>query len=517
MKPCSRRWVVGWLFALLMSLPTLTLAQETTPAVDPTVQAVEAAGLSIHVVQRNENLFRIALRYGLTTQELADINGIFDVNSIKVGQRLLVPSADDATPPPRTHTVQPGETLSSIAQAYDIRLETLLERNNLTDADTLYAGQELSIVADELPAATPTPLPASTPQNPPPPSTAVAEASSDPDDTIADDIPLVSDNLHIVQPGETLFRIATGYGLTTAELADANNISDPTRITAGQQLIVPGLEPVINNADLPAPITALDVQPLIFKEGETGGITLTTATSATVSATFLDRDLTVIPQQDNTRHQMLVPVPLFSENGVFPVTITASPPDGSVTEFTFNIRVAGGGYPTQNLNISAEMANLLAPAVQENELNMIESVTRIFTEEKYYDGAFSIPAAAAMNAPYGTRRSYNGGDVSSFHSGADFASAPGTPIYAAERGKVVLADALNIRGNTVVIDHGWSVYTVYAHLQSIDTTLGQTVDTGQVIGTAGSTGRVTGPHLHWEVWVNGVPVNPLQWLQRSFP
>jgi murein DD-endopeptidase MepM/ murein hydrolase activator NlpD len=191
--------------------------------------------------------------------------------------------------------------------------------------------------------------------------------------------------------------------------------------------------------------------------------------------------------------------------------------DGTVTEFTFNIRISGGGYPTQNLNISEEMVSLLAPAVQQNELQLIENITRIITDIKYYDGAFGIPAAAAMNAPYGTRRSYNDGAVNSFHSGADFASAPGTPIYAAAPGKVVLTDTLNIRGNTVIIDHGQGVYSTYAHLQSINTALGDIVETGQIIGAAGSTGRVTGPHLHWEIWVYGVPVNPLQWLQRSFP
>ena len=121
-----------------------------------------------------------------------------------------------------------------------------------------------------------------------------------------------------------------------------------------------------------------------------------------------------------------------------------------------------------------------------------------------------------MNAQYGTRRSYNGGEISSYHSGADFASAPSTPIYAAADGVVVLADSLNIRGNTIVIDHGWGIYTLYAHQTAFNVALGDRVVTGQVIGTAGSTGRVTGPHLHWEVWVNGIPVNPITWTQTFF-
>ncbi|MCA9912181.1 MAG: M23 family metallopeptidase, partial [Anaerolineae bacterium] len=159
----------------------------------------------------------------------------------------------------------------------------------------------------------------------------------------------------------------------------------------------------------------------------------------------------------------------------------------------------------------------LAPAVQENEFAILRSITSTITPERYHEGLFSIPAAAAMNAPYGTRRSYNGGPVNNFHSGADFASAPNTPIFAAGNGVVVLADTLNIRGNTIVIDHGWGIYTLYAHQTSFNVSVGDRVITNQTIGFAGSTGRVTGPHLHWEVWVNGVPVNPITWTQRTFP
>jgi murein DD-endopeptidase MepM/ murein hydrolase activator NlpD len=501
--------------AQILATPTPNTSERTSDDASPA--DASDPGLTIHVVQRGETLYGIGLQYGLTAQQLADLNGIFDQSNIRVGQRLLVPADDTAEPLPQTHTVQPGESLSVIAESYGVDVSLLLQQNNLSSADVIYPGQELTIAAPRT--------------LPPPPQSADAErtpAASEPADSatavaeadtgILDNpsSPTISGNIHTVAAGETLFRIATTYGLSTAELADANNISDPTRIYTGQQLIIPGFDPVAE-LDLPAPIVGLDVQPLIFKEGETGSVEVSTESFQTVIATFLGNELTVQALDSGQRHVMLIPVPLFTEAGVYPLTLFATGQDGTVTEFTFNIRISGGGYPTQNLNVSAEMMNLLAPAVQDNELQLIENITRIVTDVKYFDSAFSIPAAAAMNAPFGTRRSYNGGEVNSFHSGADFASAPGTPIFAAAPGKVVLTDTLNIRGNTVIIDHGWGVYSAYAHLQGINVALGDVVETGQIIGSGGSTGRVTGPHLHWEIWVHGVPVNPLQWLQRSFP
>ncbi len=80
----------------------------------------------------------------------------------------------------------------------------------------------------------------------------------------------------------------------------------------------------------------------------------------------------------------------------------------------------------------------------------------------------------------------------------------------------MLTDTLNVRGVATVIDHGWGVYTGYWHQTERYVQLGDTVSTGQVIGTMGATGRVSGPHLHWELWVNGVPVDPMQWVIFSF-
>jgi murein DD-endopeptidase MepM/ murein hydrolase activator NlpD len=82
---------------------------------------------------------------------------------------------------------------------------------------------------------------------------------------------------------------------------------------------------------------------------------------------------------------------------------------------------------------------------------------------------------------------------------------------------VVFAGPLTVRGNATVIDHGWGIYTAYDHQSEVFVNPGEYVEPGQLIGLGGATGRVTGPHLHLEVWVGGVKVDPIDWLQKSFP
>ena len=113
-------------------------------------------------------------------------------------------------------------------------------------------------------------------------------------------------------------------------------------------------------------------------------------------------------------------------------------------------------------------------------------------------------------------RSYNLGPYDRVHGGVDFAAPTGTDVRAVAAGLVVLALDLNVRGQSIVLDHGMGVYTGYWHLSEMYVEVGEFVTNGSVIGAMGNTGRSTGPHLHWQLWVNGTVVNPLQWLYSDF-
>ncbi len=101
--------------------------------------------------------------------------------------------------------------------------------------------------------------------------------------------------------------------------------------------------------------------------------------------------------------------------------------------------------------------------------------------------------------------------MTSFHHGTDFAVDEGTPIAASNSGRVAFADDLPIRGLSVILDHGGGVFTAYHHLSEASVVEGQFVSIGDLVGFVGSSGLATGPHLHWELVVGGVEVDPMLW------
>lgn len=481
-----KRFSILLVIAGILWLPAFLFAQDSRTDV------------TIHVVQRGETLFRIALRYGTTVDALAGLNAIADPTNIQVGQRLLVPSAPSpAQNVPEVHIVQPGETLGSIAGLYGLSPDELAQLNDISDPDQIYVGQNLTLIPQIVEPVTPTPFA--------PPPTAVAQEDSDP-----------SNIVYVVQTGDTLFRIAQQYDVQVADLALANGISDPTLIYPGQQLIIPGIEVLQIALDLPEGISRLEVIPSILVEGQTGEFSVTTVTASTLSGDFLGHSLNIASDTSNTTHVMLVGVPVFTEPGVYPLELTITSSGGVQTQLSVNIQVISGNYGRESIRLVDGLADLLDPNVEGTEQNLLQSMMSRFTLTRYYDGPMSLPAAAGVTSPFGRKRSYNGGAFDHFHAGTDFSGAPGTPVMAPATGVVTFVGTLDVRGRATIIDHGWGVFTGYWHQSEQYVNAGDMVSPGQVIGTVGATGRVTGPHLHWELWVNGVPVDPMQWVKQSF-
>jgi murein DD-endopeptidase MepM/ murein hydrolase activator NlpD len=177
-----------------------------------------------------------------------------------------------------------------------------------------------------------------------------------------------------------------------------------------------------------------------------------------------------------------------------------------------NIAVEEGKFATESLKVAP---NFVEPnpeqlARAEAERQRLRAIFATITPERLWDGHFRYPlAGVTTGGNFGKRRILNG-KAGSPHGGVDFPAPAGTPVYAAQRGRVVLAEPLYFSGNTVVLDHGLGLYTFYGHFESIAVQPGDLVDTGTLLGKVGATGRVTGPHLHWGVTVNRARANPLQ-------
>lgn len=130
------------------------------------------------------------------------------------------------------------------------------------------------------------------------------------------------------------------------------------------------------------------------------------------------------------------------------------------------------------------------------------------------DGRFEKPVTGRRTGVFGSQRLYNG-EERSWHNGVDWAAAVGTPVRAPADGVVRLARDTFMSGNLVMLDHGLGVSTVYAHLDRMDVQVGQLLQQGEVLGTVGTTGRSSGPHLHWGVFWGETPLDPLLWLAEN--
>ena len=206
----------------------------------------------------------------------------------------------------------------------------------------------------------------------------------------------------------------------------------------------------------------------------------------------------------------LIGVDLDAEPGTMDVPIRLRFAGGRTVERQLTLTIEAREFPTTRLTVepgyvdlsSADQARAAREAVE------IAEIYATVTPARLWAGDFQIPVQGVTGGRnFGHRRIFNG-QPRSPHSGADLRAATGTAIAAANRGRVVLAKPLFFSGNAVFLDHGMGVYSVYLHLSEIRVEVGDLVEKGEVVGLAGATGRVTGPHLHWGARILEARVDP---------
>lgn len=219
------------------------------------------------------------------------------------------------------------------------------------------------------------------------------------------------------------------------------------------------------------------------------------------------------------RWVVTVGVDLDSRPGDHAVDVTFAYEDGNKRTIREPVTVRAEQYPTTELQVEERYVEL-SPEDQaraEREAAETSAIYDTFTPERYWNEAFEVPVRGAKDGRnFGHRRVFNG-QPRAPHSGADLRATAGTPILAANRGRVVLAKDLFFSGNAVYLDHGHGLYTTYLHLSRIDVAVGDMVEQGEQIGLAGATGRVTGPHLHWGVRLLDARVDPFSLIRLGAP
>ena len=273
----------------------------------------------------------------------------------------------------------------------------------------------------------------------------------------------------------------------------------------------------------PGAVSAVGLNPTRLVQGKAAEIVVSSTPGISLTGSLAGHPLQFFSEDDG-RYVSLQGVHAMIDPGIYPLTISMTLPISGTDRkahyaFSQSVLVSSGDYPFDPvLVVSPETID---PAVTKPEDAQWSALTATATPQKMWDGAFTSPAPPPFSdcwpSLFGNRRSYNGSEYAYYHSGLDFCGGVGTEILAPADGRVVFAGPLTVRGNATIIDHGWGIYTGYLHQSEILVKVGDMVEQGQVIGRVGGTGRVTGPHLHWEIWAGGVQVDPMDWLSREYP
>lgn len=455
---------VGALFAVLPADARLLL-EELPPA-----------GMTV-TVQPGDTLAGVADRHGVTLRALMRLNGIQDPRQIYPGQVIVL--GDSAIAEGATRVLDPGSSLLEISRATNVDLRTLAIANRLLRPTGLPSGYRVVV----------------------PPG----------DDAVA----VSHEEAHGFAP-----RVVAGlrYGVGWWEIIRLN----PVPGTLGLSLLVPpGWAEAIGAGtdDVPSSplVVTVDVSPQPVSRGETVAFRIVTTQPVTCGLTLLDQ---VEPcyDVDGTRTAWvgLVGLPALLSVGEVPLAIVLQTDAGEAAEVTLPLVVSAGRYDYERLDLPADRQSLLDPVASQSETARIAALRTLRSPARYWTYPFSLPVQSAVTSYYGSRRSYGYG-FGSYHAGTDFDGEIGMVVRTPTPGVVVLADTLVVRGNAVVIDHGWGVVSGYWHLARIDVEVGQEVSVGDQIGLLGNTGLSTGAHLHWELWINGVAVNVLSWLRADGP
>lgn len=469
------------LAALLLSFclpPFIAWAQTETPEPTPETPIMQPAIPFVHTIQEGENLTIIATTYEVTVDDILAANGLAPDALLSIGQSLIIPGRE-GEPIPDLYTVRAGDTLAGLGAAFGTTAVTLAHTNSTINPQlNLVVGQAISITSH---------TGSTTPQ-------------------ALTGIP------HVVAPGETLWMIATQYKLTPQALAAENGLERKTAVFPGQRLRIPSEEPY---RPLPGEWTDIRIRSVPIQPGSTFSIYIDNLLDGEPTGKFGEQALRFAPYEDG--FVAMVGLDAFAEAGVYELELGGAG-KRPWRPFTQNLIVEPREYGTQYITIPEDLSYLLAPEIRANEDIFLNDIYTQFTPEPQWNGVFQHPVTSTIvTASYGDSRSYNDGPIEIFHTGIDFSGGIGTPILAPAGGIVVYSAPLELRGNTVIVDHGLGIMTAYFHFSELSVNVGDKVETGQQLGLGGNTGLSSGAHLHWDVRVNGVAVDGLPWLTQPFP
>jgi murein DD-endopeptidase MepM/ murein hydrolase activator NlpD len=447
------------------------------PLVAFPVQA-QQADPPVYIVQPGDTLISIAFRFGISADDLISVNSLEDANNLHAGDQLILPGLEGIHGTLTTQPVGLGESLREIARRSQVTQATMIQLNHLTSPSELYAGASLILPQQR-------------------------------------DGKQLSGSADLTS-GQSLLELAIVQGVDPWQLQAQNNLVARWAALPGDTLYYPSAQVGLAVGGIAPSIESVEISPLPLVQGKTIEIKVKTRSAVALSGSLLNHDLHFAPLDENTA-VALAGVYAIQNPGLYPIRLSGKQSDGTSFDFEQMILVDPGYYPSDP-RLQVDPATI-DPKVTVPEAEQIAKITSPFTPDRFWNGIFLSPGYDPkwITSWYGNRRTYNEDPTVTFHAGIDYGGGVGLPIKAPAAGVVVYTGLLTVRGNATIIDHGWGVYSGFWHQSQIDVKVGDHVTPGQVIGLIGGTGRVTGAHLHWEIWVNGVQVDPLDWLGTVYP
>ncbi|MEI7905646.1 MAG: M23 family metallopeptidase [Candidatus Firestonebacteria bacterium] len=234
-----------------------------------------------------------------------------------------------------------------------------------------------------------------------------------------------------------------------------------------------------------------------------GGVLMVSASTVRDSVNLNKREYRLFLFDDGVK-RCFIGIPLLYKTGKYTLNCGKE---------TADFIVSAGETISEEISIEG-MAGINEQLAEKQQKRMLKIIAGI-SEKKLWTGRFLRPVQGRVTTAFGTRRTTNG-TLRGGHKGVDLSSDDGAPVKAPARGRIIMAEKMIASGNSIVIDHGLGVVSVYFHLSSIKMKPGEIVSPGQIIGEAGSTGFSTGPHLHWGIYILGVCVDPFIFVKRDF-
>lgn len=245
------------------------------------------------------------------------------------------------------------------------------------------------------------------------------------------------------------------------------------------------------------------LKPDILKQGDVLVISIT-APDGNLQSTFMDKRLHFF-KTESGNYIALAGIDMKTTPGEYPLTLFYD----NKKIFERYMKISQASFGIQRLTLPKDKVDLTPEilkrvSIEQTRLSALWPVIN----EKLWKGRFIMPVNSSITSAFGMKRIINKEERSP-HSGIDIKADEGTPIAAPNNGRVALIDDQFFGGKTIVIDHGYGIYSIFNHLSKIAVSDGQLVKKGKIIGYTGSTGRATGPNLHWGVRLQRERINPV--------